>query len=125
MAAAGHGWDVKILDGLGHKDLEKLMRLDVFPKFEVPSEPIKGKIPDIEFEHPDCVLVVFPSRVGGFDVNYEKLSSSIEKFSALDWTGKPNSLSKEHKDYSVREIVRKRRSAVDIDGVTKEEKECS
>ncbi|KAK3195027.1 hypothetical protein Dsin_026337 [Dipteronia sinensis] len=162
MAAAGLGWDVKILDGLGHEDLEKLMGLDVFPKFEVPSKPVKGKIPGIEFEHPDCVLVVFPSGVGGFDVNYEKLSSSIEKFSALDWTGKPNSLSKEHvcwdiiyktaeavekpltisnefkidpfcasgicsescyKDYSVREVVRKRRSAVDMDKVTTMERE--
>ncbi|TXG62677.1 hypothetical protein EZV62_009671 [Acer yangbiense] len=162
MAAAGLGWDVKILDGLGHEDLEKLMGLNVFPKFEVPSKPIKGKIPDIEFEHPDCVLVVFPSGVGEFDVNYEKLSSSIEKFSALDWIGKPNSLSKEHvcwdiiyksaeavekpltisnefkidpfcasgicsescyKDYSVREVVRKRRSAVDMDAKTTMERE--
>ncbi|KAK3230464.1 hypothetical protein Dsin_002345 [Dipteronia sinensis] len=96
MDAVGLGWDVKILDGLGHEDLEKLMALDVFPKFEIPSKSIKGKILDIEFEHPDCVLVVFPSGVGGFNVNYEKLSWSIEKFSALDWTGKPNSLSKEH-----------------------------
>ncbi|KAL5796375.1 hypothetical protein ACOSQ2_001195 [Xanthoceras sorbifolium] len=162
MAAAELGWDVKIVDGLGNEDLKKLMGLDVFPKFEVPSKPIKGKIPEIEFEHPDCALVVFPSGVGGFDVSYEKLSSSIKEFTALDWTGKPNSLSKEHvcwdiihrtaeavekpltianeftvdpfcasgicsescyKGYTVREVVRKRRSAVDMDGVTTMERE--
>lgn len=157
MAAAGLGWDVKVLDGLGHEELQKIMGLDAFSNIKVPSKPVKGKFPDIEFEHPDCVLVVFPSGFGGFEVNYKELSSSIREFSGLDWIGKPNSLSKEHicwdviyktaeavekpltlsneftidpfcssglcsescyKNYSVREVVRKRRSAVDMDGVT-------
>ncbi|KAF3440002.1 hypothetical protein FNV43_RR18280 [Rhamnella rubrinervis] len=116
-----------------------------------------GKIPEIEFEHPDCVLAVFPNGVGKFDVDYKELSSAISKFSKLDWKGKPNLLSKEHicwdiiyrtaevvkrplmvgnesladpfqcsglysedayKQFTVREVVRKRRSAVDMDGVT-------
>lgn len=157
MAAAELGWDVKILEGLGYKELKKLMGLDIFPEFVIPSKPIKGKIPEIEFEHPDCVLVVFPSGATGFDVNYEKLRLLMEEFSALDWKGKPNLLSKEHfcwdiiystaevvkkpltignafsvdpfsssgvcsessyKGFAVREVVRKRRSAVDMDGVT-------
>ncbi|KAF4404337.1 hypothetical protein G4B88_014793 [Cannabis sativa] len=157
MAAAAIGWDVKVLDGLGHEDMKKLMGLEIFPEFHIPSRPIKGKLPHIEFEHPDCVLAVFPSGVGGFDLNYEELSSAIAEFSKLDWKGKPNLLSKEHicwdiiyrsaeavkkpldvesrfivdpfqssgvisegvyKEFSVREIVRKRRSAVDMDGVT-------
>lgn len=157
MAAAELGWDVKILEGMGYKELKKLMGLDIFPEFVIPSKPIKGKIPEIEFEHPDCVLVVFPSGATGFDVNYEKLRLLMEEFSALDWKGKPNLLSKEHfcwdiiystaevvkkpltirnafsvdpfsssgvcsessyKGFTVREVVRKRRSAVDMDGVT-------
>ncbi|KAH7519598.1 hypothetical protein FEM48_Zijuj08G0053900 [Ziziphus jujuba var. spinosa] len=157
IAAAALGWDVKLLDGLGYKDLEKLMGLEIFPKFQIPSRPIKGRIPEIEFEHPDCVLAVFPNGVGKFDVDYKELSSAISEFSKLDWKGKPNLLSKEHvcwdiiyrtaevvkkpmtigngflvdpfqssglyseaayKDFTVREIVRKRRSAVDMDGVT-------
>ncbi|KAK9266968.1 hypothetical protein L1049_012637 [Liquidambar formosana] len=162
MAAAGLGWDVKILEGLGYKDLEKLMGLHKYPEFRIPSRAVKGKFPDIEFEHPDCVLVVFPNGVGEFDVNYEKLSSAISEFSELEWKGKPNSLSKEHvcwdiiyrtaeaakkpltirnkfeidtfgssklfsegsyKGFTVREVVRKRRSAVDMDGVHVMERE--
>ncbi|GLT39549.1 hypothetical protein SLA2020_137330 [Shorea laevis] len=162
MAAAGLGWDVKLLDGLGYKDLQKLMGLEIFPEFQIPSKPVKGKIPEIEFEHPDCLLLVFPNGVSKFDLNYRQLSSAINEFSSLEWEGKPNLLSKEHvcwdiiyrtaeaakkpltvqngfsidpfhssgvcsedsyKEFSVREIVRKRRSAVDMDGVTIMERE--
>ncbi|THG09811.1 uncharacterized protein LOC114304954 [Camellia sinensis] len=157
MAAAGLGWDVKILDGLGYGDLEKLMGLEFFPEFKIPSRLVKGKFPEIEFEHPDCVLVVFPNGVGEFDVNYKELSLALSEFLKLEWKGKPNLLSKEHvcwdiiyrtaeaakkplmarnkfmvepfqssgrlseqsyKGFTLREVVRKRRSAVDMDGVT-------
>ncbi|OMO88557.1 Nitroreductase-like protein [Corchorus capsularis] len=158
MAAATLGWDVKLLDGFGYKDLEKLMGLDVFPEFKIPSRPIKGKFPDIEFEHPDCLLLIFPNGTNKFDVNYNELSCAIKEFSNMEWKGKPNLLSKEHvcwdiiyrtanavkkqltvemenlpvdeyqssgiccensyKGFTVREVVRKRRSAVDMDGVT-------
>ncbi|KAK4852610.1 hypothetical protein QYF36_025457 [Acer negundo] len=63
MAAAGLGWDVKILDGLGHKDLEKLMGLDVFPNFEVPSKPIKGSGNGEKQKRP----VALPFRVLSWD----------------------------------------------------------
>uniref|UniRef100_A0A2P2J0E0 Uncharacterized protein LOC105643144 n=1 Tax=Rhizophora mucronata TaxID=61149 RepID=A0A2P2J0E0_RHIMU len=157
IAAAGLGWDVKLLDGLGFKELERLMGLEIYQGFQIPARPIKGKLPEIEFEHPDCVLVVFPHDTNQFDVNYKILSSAIAEFGNLDWKGKPNSLSKEHvcwdiiyrtaeavkkpltiedrflidpfqgsgvcnegsyKGFTVRQVVRKRRSAVDMDGVT-------
>ncbi|XP_010692211.2 uncharacterized protein LOC104905380 isoform X2 [Beta vulgaris subsp. vulgaris] len=158
MAAAGLGWDVKLLDGLGFDDLEKLLGLESFPKLSIPSRPVKGKFPEIEFEHPDCVLAVFPRGVeAGFDVDFEELSSRISEFSKLEWKGEPNTLSKEHvvwdviyrtseavkkplsvserlmidpfqcsgvcsdslyKKLTLREVVRKRRSAVDMDGET-------
>ncbi|KAF6152620.1 hypothetical protein GIB67_013067 [Kingdonia uniflora] len=158
VAAAELGWDVKMLDGLGYSDLEKLMGLGGLGKFEIPSRPVKGKLPSIEFEHPDCVLVVFPHGSGSeFSLDYECLSSKIsEVMEELEWKGKANSLSKEHvcwdiiyrtaeamkkplsidsrfgiepfqgselisdgiyKGSLVRQIVRKRRSAVDMDGV--------
>ncbi|XVF63383.1 hypothetical protein PTKIN_Ptkin09bG0083200 [Pterospermum kingtungense] len=163
MAAATLGWDVKLLDGFGYKDLEKLMGLHIFPEFKIPSRPIKGKFPEIEFEHPDCLILVFPNGSNQFDVNYRELSSAINEFSSLEWKGKPNLLSKEHicwdiiyrtaeavkkpltvqkgkslvdqfqssgfssensyKRFTVREVVRKRRSAVDMDGVTVMERE--
>ncbi|GMH00599.1 hypothetical protein Nepgr_002438 [Nepenthes gracilis] len=146
-----------MLDGLGYGDLEKLMGLEVFPEFKIPNRPVKGKFPEIEFEHPDCVLVVFPSGIGEFNVDYKNLSLGLSEFSKLDWKGKPNLLSKEHviwdiiyrtaevvkkglelgdrlcvhpfqsggvcsegsyKGLTAREVIRKRRSAVDMDGKT-------
>lgn len=169
MAAASLGWDVKLLDSLGCEELKSLMGLHVFKEFEIPSRAVKGKIPEIEFEHPDCVMLVFPSGVSsGFDLDYKELSSAMLGFSKLEWKGKPNSLSKEHvcwdviyrtaevvkkpltlgdglfvvdpfqrsglcssttseeacyKGFTVRQVVRKRRSAVDMDGVTGIERE--
>lgn len=162
MAAAGLGWDVRVLDGLGHEELERLMGLGIFPKFSIPSRPVKGRMPELEFEHPDCVLLVYPSDLGKFEVDYGKLRSALMKFSNLEWEGKPNALSKEHvcwdiiyrtaeaakkplemsrelvgetfsssgmigencyKGFSLSELVRKRRSAVDMDGSTVMEKE--
>ncbi|KAI3756832.1 hypothetical protein L1987_56655 [Smallanthus sonchifolius] len=157
MAAAGMGWDVKVLDGLGHDELKRIMGFEVYPEFKIPSRTVKGKFEEIEFEHPDCLLLVFPNGVDGFDVNYKDLSLAISQFSSLDWKGEPNSLSKEHVCWDViyrtseavkkpltlekkfvidsfeksatcsedsydhltlRELVRKRRSEVDMDGVT-------
>ena len=82
MAAAGLGWDVKLLDGLGYVELKKLFGLEVFPEFKFPSRPVKGKFPEIEFEHPDCLLLLFPNGIGKqFEVNYKELSSAISEFS--------------------------------------------
>ncbi|KAI3444705.1 hypothetical protein Pfo_001370 [Paulownia fortunei] len=157
MAAAGLGWDVRVLDGLGYEELEKLMGLETFPEFSIPSRPARVRMPEIEFEHPDCVLLVFPKGGGEFEVDYEKVGVALSEFSNLEWKGKPNRLSKEHvcwdiiyrtaqavkkplnttkelvsepfrsnrmisegsyKGYNLSEVVRKRRSAVDMDGVT-------
>ncbi|PWA64883.1 nitroreductase family protein [Artemisia annua] len=150
MAAAGLGWDVKLLDGLGHDELKKIMGLD------------KTLFDENEYEHPDCLLLVFPNETDKFDVNYKDLSSGISEFSKLDLKGEPNSLSKEHvywdiiyktakavkkpltlekefvaepfvksgscsenayKDLCLTEVVRKRRSAVDMDGITSMERD--
>lgn len=157
MAAAGLGWDVRVLDGLGCEELEKLMGLGISPEFSIPSRPVKGRMPEIEFEHPDCLLLVFPNGGDEFEVNYEKMRVASSKFSDLEWSGKPNTLSKEHvcwdiiyrtadavkkpvkttnelvpqpfrsslmisensyKGFNLSEVVRKRRSAVDMDTVT-------
>ncbi|GKC62568.1 putative nitroreductase family protein [Tanacetum coccineum] len=151
MAAAGLGWDVKLLDGLGHDELKKIMGLD------------EGIFDENESEYPDCLLLVFPNGTDNFDVNYKDLSSAISEFCKLDWKGEPNSLSKEHvywdiiyktaetvkkpltldkefvaepfvksgscnenayKDLSLTQVVRKRRSVVDMDGVTSMERDA-
>ncbi|KAK9147979.1 hypothetical protein Scep_006736 [Stephania cephalantha] len=163
IAAAGLGWDVKILDGLGFCDLEKVMGMNGNGEFEIPARPVKGRMPEIEFDHPDCVVVVFPNGGEGFEVDFGKLSSLIsEVFDEVEWVGKPNLLSKEHvcwdiiyrtaeavkkpltatdrfkvdpfvssglisenvyKGMSASEVIRKRRSAVDMDGVHVMERE--
>ncbi|XP_047315647.1 uncharacterized protein LOC124919453 [Impatiens glandulifera] len=157
MAAAGLGWEVKMLDELGYDELEKLMGLETYPKFKIPSSrPVKGKFPDIEFEHPDCVLLVYPNGVDDFNVDYEEFNNVIMSFSKLEWKGEHNLLSKEHvcwdiiyrtaeatkkplelenrfdftvdpfhpsgliseclyKNSVLREVIRNRRSAVDMD----------
>ncbi|KAL7121131.1 hypothetical protein ACP275_02G163900 [Erythranthe tilingii] len=163
MAAAGLGWDVRVLDGLGYEEIEKLMGLKNSREFSIPSRPVRGKMPEIEFEHPDCLLLVFPKNGGEFEIDYEKLKTSSSEFSDLEWSGKQNILSKEHlcwdiiyrtaeavkkkplkmtkelvpqpfmsssmisessyKGFSLNKVVRKRRSAVDMDGVTAMERE--
>ncbi|XP_051149056.1 uncharacterized protein LOC127263820 [Andrographis paniculata] len=157
MAAAGLGWDVRVLGGLGYEEMEKLMGIGDFPKLSIPSRPVRGRMPEIEFEHPDCMLLVFPTGEKELEVDYEKLRMALPLLSKLEWKGKPNMLSKEHicwdiiyrtaesvkkpatmakelvsipfrsssmisqssyKPLSLSEVVRKRRSAVDMDGVT-------
>ncbi|CAA7024428.1 unnamed protein product [Microthlaspi erraticum] len=150
LAAAELGWDLKLLDGLGAEDLKKLMGLNV------------SSVPEVESEHPDCLLLVFPDGTRDINIDYHGLCSAISsEFSTLEWKGKANALSKEHrrwdiiyttaqavekppplvssssfsidasfrssgvfsqssydKKLTVREVVRSRRSAVDMDGVT-------
>lgn len=151
VAAGELGWELKLLDGLGSDDLEVLMGLT------------KGEFLEIESEHPDCLILVFP-KGGASDVvniDYKGISSAIrEGFNTLEWKGSPNLLSKEHlcwdiiyktaeavkkpslisnsssidascfrgsgvfskkslyKELTVSQVVRMRRSAVDMDGVT-------
>ncbi|KAL6124419.1 hypothetical protein ACLB2K_076931 [Fragaria x ananassa] len=157
VAVAELGWDVKILDGLGYEDLEKVMGVGREAHFEIPVRAVKGRFPEMEFEHPDCMMLVFPSGGGRVEVDYEKLRLAVKGFERLEWKGERNVLSKEHicwdliyrtaeavkkerdlgeklvvdefrssgccsegsyKGFTVREVVRKRRSAVDMDGVT-------
>ncbi|KAJ0229897.1 hypothetical protein HA466_0312660 [Hirschfeldia incana] len=148
VATGELGWELKLLDGLGSDDLKVLMGLP--------------ESPEIESEHPDCLLLVFP-KGGASDViniDYKGISSAIrEEFNTLEWKGSPNVLSKEHlcwdiiyktaeavkkpslistsssidpscfrgscvfsrssyKELTVSQVVRMRRSAVDMDGVT-------
>ncbi|XP_077235480.1 nitroreductase family protein [Tasmannia lanceolata] len=162
FAAATLGWDVRLLDGLGFSDLQNAMGLGFYPPMEIPSRHVQGRFPELEFEHPDCLLLVFPNNSPQFSIDYTTLRSAFGEYSSLDWKGKPNSLSKDHvcwdiiyrtaeavkkpmaveprfsvnafrssaliseglyKDLTVREVVRKRRSAVDMDGVHVMERE--
>ncbi|XP_031502470.1 uncharacterized protein LOC116265751 [Nymphaea colorata] len=161
MAAASLGWDTRLVDGLGHRELEALLGTRPPPSEEkgpLRADFARGKFRELEREHPDCLILVFPSGSGEFAINFDELSAAAAEFSGLEWKGTANSLSKEHvywdiiyktaevvekpsgingeqlhiqefsgspvfsesaylKGVSAREIARKRRSAVDMDGV--------
>ncbi|KAM0946661.1 putative nitroreductase [Dioscorea sansibarensis] len=157
ISAASLGWDSRLLDALSHSDLDSLLaiRATYPPPPQLPDRPVRGRFPWIEFQHPDCVLAIFPfgSEV---PVDYSALRDAISRLSDLEWLGKPSPLSKDHvcwdliyktaeavkkpytpsdgfsinpfrpsgliskalyKDFTVWDVVRKRRSAVDMDGV--------
>nr|XP_010934062.1 uncharacterized protein LOC105054269 [Elaeis guineensis] len=158
LAAASLGWDARLLDGLGHEDLDRLLglyRANPSPPSQLPDRPVRGRFPWIESQHPDCALLLFPFGAAS-SVDYSALSAALSRFPSLAWLGTPNSLSKDHvcwdiiyrtaeavkkpptpsdgfsvnpfhksgliseslyKGLTVREVVRKRRSAVDMDGV--------
>lgn len=145
ISAASLGWDSKLVDGLGHVEIQKLLGLENFYE----------KVPIVEAQHPDCLLALFPFGSKP-DVDPYKIRDALEGCESWNWVGAPNPLSKEHvcwdviyktaeaikkpftgegiseldpfkksgsiaedlyQDCTVREIARKRRSAVDMDGV--------
>lgn len=161
IAAAVLGWDTRLIDDLGSEQLDILLGLAGQKEVAITERPVKGYMPEIEREHADCLLAVFPGQVSGWPqpelrIDHESLSSVISRFRGIEFKGRPNELSKEHvcwdiiyrtadavkkplteiepsikvapfpkgqifseesyKSFSIREVVRKRRSAVDMDG---------
>lgn len=161
IAAAVLGWDTRLIDDLGCEQLDVLLGLTGQKEVAIPERPVKGYMPELEREHADCLLAVFPGKVSGLPqpelrIDHESLSSVISRFRGIEFKGRPNALSKEHlcwdiiyrtadavkkplteiepsikvapfpkaqifseesyKSFSIREVVRKRRSAVDMDG---------
>ncbi|KAJ4787148.1 hypothetical protein LUZ62_038394 [Rhynchospora pubera] len=163
ISAAALGWDARLLDSLSHSELEALIGVTkTYPPLPEPwpTKPLRGNLPWVESQHPDCALVLFPANTN-FTINYPALREFVKEFSDSEWAGKPNSLSKDHvcwdviyhtagaikkpaddncfsvnpfyksglisenlyKDFRVYDVVRKRRSAVDMDRVHIMEKE--
>lgn len=161
IAAAVLGWDTRLIDDLGCEQLDVLLGLTGQKEVAISERPVKGYMPELEREHADCLLAVFPGKVSGrpqpeLRIDHESLSSVISRFRGIEFKGRPNALSKEHvcwdiiyrtadavkkplteieptikvapfpkaqifseesyKSFSIREVVRKRRSAVDMDG---------
>jgi len=89
IAAAGLGWQVKILDSLGRDELALLMGT--------------FRDHDAEPEEPDVLMAVGSSAV---DVS---AASTLERnslsFRSLHWHGRPNRLSESHVDWGVEEVA--------------------
>ncbi|KAJ7536481.1 hypothetical protein O6H91_12G071300 [Diphasiastrum complanatum] len=131
VAAAALGWECRLIDDLGTKELEII--LGVSEKKPVSTNGTsKGHFPELEQEHADCLILLFPRQVpaepkddSGSSISEGQNESSqkvflsdplhsstlISRLVGLEWKGKPNALSKEHVRwgiiYKVAEAARK------------------
>lgn len=137
IAAAGLGWEARLLDDLGADQVATLLGV---------TDP-RGAEP----EHPDCLVAVYPHDAA---LRHWKLpASTLDIFRPLAWQGQPNTLSPAHVEWpwlaaaaelsrkpptetgaggepqgadaggqeppvSLRRIIHQRRSAVEMDGRT-------
>ncbi|XP_022718346.1 uncharacterized protein LOC111276785 isoform X2 [Durio zibethinus] len=123
MAAATLGWDVKLLDGFGYKDLEKLMGLQIFPDFKIPSRPIKvnefsnlewkGRPNSLSKEHVCWGIIYRTAEAVKKPLTVQKGKFPVDQFQSSEICSENS-----YKGFTIREVVKKRRSAVDMDGVT-------
>lgn len=60
IAAASLGWNTCLLDGYSGHELACLLGLPEF-KPSIDRGPAKGVIRELEAEHADCVIAIFPS----------------------------------------------------------------
>ena len=89
IAAAGLGWQTRILDDLGTDELALLMGT--------------GRHHDAEPEEPEVLIAVEPRAE---DVHEAELPEQpIHAFGSLDWRGQPNHLSPSHVDWGVEEAA--------------------
>lgn len=89
IAAAGLGWQTKILDDLSTDELALLM--GTFPDHE--AEP----------EEPDVLMALGPFEKETNEIGLP--GDHVLTFGSLDWQGSPNQLSRSHVDWGVDEIA--------------------
>lgn len=84
IAAAGLGWQARLLDGLSADQVGRLLGV--------------ADQHGAEAEHPDCLLAVGPAREdpAGFGNLPGPAAEAIERFGELAWQGRPNTLSPSH-----------------------------
>lgn len=145
MAAAGLGWQTKILDDLGTEELAWLT--GTFRAHHIAHNVSYNA----EREEPDMLLALYPNQQAMRQTTLPE--EALRAFHALAWHGQPNSLSSSHVDWGIeniaaaakknrtknvhaewgnfsqpmpsethplalRKMIRQRRSAVAMDGVT-------
>jgi SagB-type dehydrogenase family enzyme len=90
IAAAGLGWDARLLEAVPDDDLGRLLGVD--------SQS------GVEAEHPDCLIAVFPhsgAMRDGFDREFRLDDELMSELAEVTWTGEPNTLSTGHQDWPV------------------------
>ncbi|MCO5554425.1 hypothetical protein L7F22_007955 [Adiantum nelumboides] len=106
VAGSGLGWDTILLDGWASDDLDYL--LGVYGRKLIPEgSPRKGRYPELEQEHADCLVACFPRDNIATDEPARNVSNVVvpsealvqmtrAKMPQLSWMGTPNKLSKDH-----------------------------
>ncbi|KAI5062423.1 hypothetical protein GOP47_0022962 [Adiantum capillus-veneris] len=106
VAGAGLGWDAILLDGWGSDDLDCL--LGVYGRKSIPTgSPRKGRYPELEQEHADCLVACFPRYHIASDEPVRNVLNAVvpsealvqmanARMAQLKWMGTPNKLSKDH-----------------------------
>ncbi len=89
LAAAGQGWQARILDDLSTNELALLT--GTFRKH------------DAESEEPDVLIALSPCTEATNQVGLP--AEAILAFATLDWRGRPNQLSPSHVDWGMEEIA--------------------
>ena len=87
IAAAGLGWDARLMEGVGDRDLAALLGID--------------RQAGPEAEHPDCLIAVSPRRLAAAkqeSFRTEHLTSVLRR---RPWHGRPNVLSQDHHAWPV------------------------
>ncbi|KAG0557719.1 hypothetical protein KC19_11G152300 [Ceratodon purpureus] len=152
IAAASLGWNTCMLDGYSGHELGSLFGLP-HVRASIDRGPAKGVMRELEMEHADCIIAVFPS---GEEISEQPYYHVSELMGDVRWMGQMNALSKEHvrwgiiyeaaqasekravtdaaltrsvpltdlmitsaeyEPLTIRQVVRKRRSAVSMDGM--------
>jgi len=93
FAAAALGWKVRLIDSVSDDDLATLLGLRLQE--------------GIEAEHPDCVLVIFPADhdASGKTPYINLPLSLLQRLSAVEFEGSPNTLSGYHHEWPIIDVV--------------------
>jgi len=89
IAAAGLGWQTRLLDELGTDDLDILMGT--------------FRDHDAEREEPDMLIACIPHRRATKETSLSE--ASLLPFKSLAWQGRPNQLSRSHVEWDIEDIV--------------------
>jgi SagB-type dehydrogenase family enzyme len=84
LAAAGLGWQTRLVDTVSDEDLSRILNLEDQDRNEA--------------EHPDCLLMISPAIDG---TSVELPSGFLERVTRTDMLGQPNRLSKNHHPWTV------------------------
>jgi SagB-type dehydrogenase family enzyme len=88
VAAAGLGWDTRLLEGVVDEDLATLLGAHLQT--------------GIEAEHPDCLIAVFPQSTcleAEMQQSFRLETDLVTALRAARWMGRSNTLSQDHHDW--------------------------